>query len=186
LSPRTDSAGDSCVECGGRCGHPRRRAILRWVWLSVDHARLRDHAGDWAGRRTRLSHHATKLRGVPGPAEALVAGDSLICRCILFRFWRASMAGRAPLPRCVPTRGGSFKAGGRCFPASTSKTKLPKRLKLSLQRPDAGLSITCATHDPRRLRIVIAHAAELLGLRRAPAIPFEEADHDPRPDGRSF
>ena len=78
------------------------------------------------------------------------------------------------------------KAGQVCFPAPMWRDIAQVLTALPMARPDPGSdSLQClATDDPAPPQDVIAHAAELLGCRRPPEVPFDTASLSPI--GRQF
>ncbi|MGR3511420.1 MAG: SDR family oxidoreductase [Paracoccaceae bacterium] len=158
----------------------RRANHLEWVGYLSTTGVYGDAQGGWIDETAPLKP-STKRGQARKAAEAAWADLGLPLH--IFRLAGIYGPGRGPFSKVRNGTARRIIKEGQVF-SRIHVEDIAATVFASIQNPNPGAAYNVCDDDPAPPQDVIAHAAELLGLPIAPAIPFEEAEMTPM--ARSF
>ena len=183
LSAAPDAEGDPVLRALAPA-IAQHAPALEWVGYLSTTGVYGDHKGGWVDEDSPLSP-ATRRGMQRAEAEAawarLAAENGLPLH--IFRLAGIYGPGRGPFAKVRAGTARRIIKDGQVF-SRIHVDDIAQVLAASIAQPDPGRIYNLCDDDPAPPQVVIAHAAELLGVPLPPAIPFEEAEMTPM--ARSF
>jgi nucleoside-diphosphate-sugar epimerase len=172
-----DAAGDPVLRAHGAA---LARLNLAWIGYLSTTGVYGDHGGDWVDEAT------APKPGEPRSQRRLLAEQAwqaLAPSAHVFRLAGIYGPGRSAIDQL---RNGTAKRvvkPGHLF-SRIHVDDIALVLEASIARPNAGAAYNLCDDEPEQSDVVVAHAAQLLGIAPPPAVAYEQAELTPM--ARSF
>lgn len=172
-----DRAGDPFL-----AGHAAQIAAARpeWVGYLSTTGVYGDHQGGWVDEDTPLTPGTERGRM---RVAAEQAWQALGLPLHIFRIAGIYGPGRGPFEKVRDGTARIILKPGQIF-SRIHVDDIAQVLEASMRRPAPGRVYNLCDDDPAPPEDVLSHAADLLGLPRPPAVPYDEAEMTPM--ARSF
>jgi len=174
---------DIVTEFLGRCLKPKTQSFS-WIGYLSTTAVYGDHGGKWVDEETELTPTTERGKARVAAEESWMnLAREFDCPLNIFRLAGIYGPGRGPVTQLLKGRSRSIIRDGQVF-NRIHVEDIAGLLRCKLTDAGPGRIYNVCDDWPERPEVVINHAAELLGLPKPVAVPFEQATLSPM--ARSF